>query len=64
MPNSIKQEAHRLVKSLPDDATWEDLMYHIYVRQAIETGIADIEAGRTVDTTEVRRRLGLPNQGF
>lgn len=56
----IKQQAHILVDSLPDDATWDDLMYKIYVRKAIEAGIEDADAGRTVDVKEVRRRFGLP----
>jgi hypothetical protein len=49
----IKQEARRLVESLPDGATWVALMYHIKVRQAIEVGFKDSEAGRTVDVKEV-----------
>lgn len=56
----IKQQAHALVDSLPDDATWDDLMYKIYVRKAIEAGIEDADAGRLVDVKEVRRRFGLP----
>jgi hypothetical protein len=46
---NIKQEAHRLIEQLPETATWDDLMYEIYVRQAIEAGLADSEAGRTLD---------------
>ena len=57
-PN-IKQEAKKLVESLPKDATWDDLMYEIYVHQAIEAGLEDIKAGRTVDIQEVRARFGL-----
>lgn len=57
---NIKQEAHRLVEKLPEDATWDDLMYEIYVRQAIEAGLADSEAGRTVDVKDVRAKFGLP----
>ncbi len=57
---SLRDEAHRLVDQLPDDATWEDLLYQIYARQSIETGLADCEAGRVVSSDEVRRRLGLP----
>ena len=37
-PTNIKQEAHRLVEKLPENATWDDLMYEIYVRQAVEAG--------------------------
>ena len=56
---NIKQEAHRLLDKLPDKATWDDLMYQIYVRQTIETGIKDSDEGRTVDVKEVRKRFGL-----
>jgi hypothetical protein len=59
-PTTIKSEARRLVEQLPDDATWDDLMYEIYVRQAIEAGLQDSREGRTVPVAEVRRRLGLP----
>ena len=57
---SIKAEARRLVEQLPDDATWDDLMYEIYVRQSIEAGLQDSREGRTVSVEEVRRQLGLP----
>ncbi|MFH0998022.1 MAG: hypothetical protein V1844_21350 [Pseudomonadota bacterium] len=56
---SIKQEAYRILDKLPDKATWDDLMYQIYVRQTIETGIKDSEEGRTVDVKEVRKKFGL-----
>jgi len=56
---SMKQEAYRILDNLPDKATWDDLMYRIYVRQAIETGLKDSDAGRTVDVKEVRKRFEL-----
>ncbi len=58
-PPAFKQAAHALVDELPDDATWDDMMYRIYVRQAIEAGLADDKADRLVDVAEVRRQFGL-----
>ena len=29
---NIKEEARRLIDNLPEDSTWDDLMYEIYVR--------------------------------
>lgn len=55
----VKDEARRLVEELPDDASWDDLMYTIYVRQAVEAGLGDSEAGRTMDVKDVRTRFGL-----
>jgi predicted transcriptional regulator len=56
---NLKEEAKRLVEQLPDDATWDDLMHEIYVRQAIEAGLEDSRAGRVSSIEDVRSRLGL-----
>ena len=56
----VKSAARELVDSLPDDATWDDLMYRVYVRQAMDAGRQDAAEGRLVDVAEVRRRFGLP----
>ena len=58
---SIKEEAKRLLEKLPDDLTWDDLMHEIYVRQSIEAGLADSEAGKVVDVSDVRKQFGLPS---
>jgi predicted transcriptional regulator len=54
-----KEEAHRMVDRLPESATWDDLMHEIYVREAIERGLADSRAGRTTGVAEVRAKYGL-----
>ena len=55
-----KDDAHRLVDEMPADATWDDLIHHIYVREAIERGLADSKAGRTTNVREVRAKYELP----
>ncbi|MBW4473195.1 MAG: hypothetical protein KME45_22880 [Stenomitos rutilans HA7619-LM2] len=56
---SIKDEAHRLIDQLPENSTWDDLMQEIYVRQAIEAGLADSNAGRVLSIEDVRKQFGL-----
>ena len=56
-PPSIKPHAKRLVENLPDDATWDDLAYLLHVRQAIEAGLADADAGRLVEHDEALTRV-------
>lgn len=56
-PRSIKAEARRLVDELPDTATWEDLMYEIYVRESLEAGLADAEGERTVSHEDALNRI-------
>ena len=59
MSTNIKEEAKRLIDRLPEDVTWDDLIYEIYVRQSVEAGLADSKAGKTVEVAEVRARFGL-----
>ena len=60
METDVKEKARRLIDQLPEGSTWDDLMHEIYVRQAIESGLADSEAGRTIDVEELRGRYKLP----
>jgi len=56
---SVKEAARKLVEQLPDEATWDDLMYEIYVVQKIEEGIRAADEGRVLSHEEVRQRFGL-----
>ena len=55
----IKEQAKALIDSLPDDVTWEDLMYTIYVRKSIETGLDDVKHGRVKLAEDIRQKYGL-----
>ncbi len=60
MPATMtKEDARKLVDGLPERSTWDDLMHEIFVRQTIEAGMTDSEAGRTREVGEVRRKYGL-----
>ncbi|QDV12824.1 hypothetical protein CA51_27100 [Rosistilla oblonga] len=52
-----KTAAKAILDALPDDASWEDVQYHLYVRQQIDAGLEDDATGRLIDTDEMRRRL-------
>lgn len=56
--HDVKASAKEVVDSLPDSSTWDDVIYRMYVRQKIEEGLADAEAGNLISTDEVRKRLG------
>ena len=55
--NAAKDEVLRILERLPEDASLEDIQYHIYVRQNIDHGLADAEAGRTLSEEEFDRRM-------
>jgi hypothetical protein len=54
---SAKEEVRRLLELLPDDASLEDIQYHIYVRQKIMRGLEDIEADRTLSEEDFETRI-------
>ena len=56
---NIKEEAHALVENLSDEASWDDLMQKIYVRQAIESGLAGSRSGRGSTVQAVRKIYGV-----
>lgn len=53
----VKESVIKLVESLPDDSTVEDIQYHIYVREKILRGSRAIEAGRIQSHEDVGRSL-------
>jgi hypothetical protein len=59
---TFKEEAHKLVESLPEDGTWEDLMYEIYVHESVQRGLEDGRAERTHMSKQIRVKFGLPKQ--
>ncbi len=55
--NAAKEEVMRILELLPEDASLEDIQYHIYVRQKIGHGLEDVEAGRTLSEEELDQRM-------
>ncbi len=46
MHATAKQKAQRILDSLPDNASLEQIQYHLFVLQKIEAGLSDAEEGR------------------
>ncbi|MBF0465154.1 MAG: hypothetical protein HQK88_02300 [Nitrospirae bacterium] len=40
-----KQEIVSLINQLPEDCSFEDIQYHLYVLQKIEKGMSDVSEG-------------------
>lgn len=55
--NAAKEEVMRILELLPEDASLEDIQYHIYVRQKIDRGLEDVEAGRALSEEEFDQRM-------
>lgn len=55
MPTA-KEEVRDLLDKIPDDSTFEDIQYHIYVRSKIDRAIQQVDAGETLSHEEVEQR--------
>jgi predicted transcriptional regulator len=55
--STAKEEVRKMLDQLPDDASFEDIQYHIYVLEKIERGLKDIEEGRLLSQEEVEQRM-------
>lgn len=55
--NTAKEEVRKMLEQLPDDASFEDIQYHIYVREKIERGLKDIQECRVLSQEEVEKRM-------
>ncbi len=56
--STAKEEVRKILELIPDDSSFDDIQYHIYVREKSERGLNDIEEGRMLDQEEIERRMG------
>lgn len=57
MPATAKETARDLLNKLPDDASYEDIQYRIYVRRKIDNSVQAVREGRVLTQEEVERRM-------
>lgn len=46
-----------MIRRMPDDASLEDMQYHLYVLEKLQRGQADIRDGKGVCHKEAKERL-------
>ena len=52
-----KEEAKKLIEKLPEHATWDDIMYELYVKKKLAVALNAAEEGRVLSHEEVKKRL-------
>jgi len=55
--STAKDETRKILDNLPDNASWEDIQYSIYVRERIERARREADAGKLVDEEEIEQRM-------
>jgi hypothetical protein len=48
-----------LIDKLPENATWDDVVYEMVTRREIELGLDDSNANRTTPVEDVAKEFGL-----
>ena len=54
---NAKQEILKAVKELPEDITWEDALYTLYIRYNIKQSEDDFKNGRYITLEELREHI-------
>jgi predicted transcriptional regulator len=53
----VKEEAKKILDCLPEEASWDDVMYEMYARKKIDEGLNAADEGRLISHDEVKKRL-------
>jgi hypothetical protein len=53
----VKEEAKELIDKLPDQATWDDIMYEFYVKKKLAVALKAAEEGKVVSHKDAKKRL-------
>ena len=54
---NVKEQVRDLLETLPEDVTFDDIHYHLLVREKIDQGLKDIQEGRVVSEEEMELRF-------
>jgi hypothetical protein len=55
--STAKSEVSSLLATLPNDASLEDIQYHLYVLEKVKKGVDRAESEGAVEHEEVKRRV-------
>lgn len=54
--NAAKQEVQELLNKLPDDCSFEDIQYHLYVLEKVRRGMEHIDSEGGISQTDAEAR--------
>ena len=54
---AVKQEAQQMIQNLPDNCTYEDIQYHLYVAEKIKNSIDRARKGEISSHKDAKARM-------
>ena len=55
--SKVKEAAIKIVENLPEQATWDDLMYQLYVKKKVEMSLAAVDKGQVISHEDLKKRV-------
>ena len=54
---AVKEEAQKMIKNLPENCTFEDIQYHLYIIEKIQNGIKSAKNGNISSHKNAKKRM-------
>ena len=61
---SVKEQIIETVNTLPEDTTWDDALYALYLQSKLEKSEDDIKNGRVMTIEESKDRMKQKYENF
>ena len=55
--STLKDEARKMIDRLPENATWDDLIYELYVIKKVRVALDAVDKGNTTSHEDVKRKF-------
>ena len=53
----VKEQVIQMIKSLPDEATIDDIMAELYFRLQVDAGLKELDKGKGIPHEEIEKRM-------
>ncbi|MCP4156093.1 MAG: hypothetical protein GY757_50705 [bacterium] len=57
MASGVKQQVLKLVESLPEEVTVDDVMRELYFKAQVDEGLRELDEGKGIPHMEVEQKL-------
>ncbi|MGA1794803.1 MAG: hypothetical protein ACMUIL_02990 [bacterium] len=55
---TIKEEVVKMIKNLPDEVGYDEIMAEIYFKQKVDKSLKQIDEGKVISHDEAKKRIG------
>lgn len=54
---AVKEQAIKIIQSLPEDVTLDDIMAKLYFKLQVDAGLKELDEGKGIPHEEVEKRM-------